>query len=53
MLTVKDVANELRIHPNTVYRLVHAGKLKAVKVGGAIRIYEDDLAKFIERGRVS
>ena len=52
MLTIKDVAKKLNVHPNTVYRLIYARKLKAVKVGGAVRIDERELAKFIERGQV-
>jgi excisionase family DNA binding protein len=33
VLTVKDVADHLRVHPSTVYRLLKSGELPAFKVG--------------------
>lgn len=48
MLTVKEVAQSLRMHPITVYRLVQKGELKVVRIGKAIRIEEADLKKFIK-----
>jgi excisionase family DNA binding protein len=33
MLTVKDLALYLKVHPSTVYRLLKSGQLPAFKVG--------------------
>jgi excisionase family DNA binding protein len=32
-MTLEEVANYLRVHPSTIYRLVKRGKLPAFKVG--------------------
>jgi excisionase family DNA binding protein len=32
-MTLEEVANYLRVHPSTIYRLVKKGKLPAFKVG--------------------
>jgi excisionase family DNA binding protein len=37
-LTIFEVAAIMRVSKRTVYRLVHAGDLEAVKVGGSFRI---------------
>lgn len=42
-LTVKEVADILKIPPRTVYGLIQRGELKAVKVGRRIRIPADAL----------
>ena len=42
-LTVKDVARMLKVSPTTVRRHIKSGKLKAVKVGGAVRVPEETL----------
>jgi len=46
-LTPKKVAEELQIHINTLYRYIDEGKLKAVRMGGLLRIRETDLEDFI------
>jgi excisionase family DNA binding protein len=37
-LTVFEAAAIMRVSKRTVYRLVHAGELEAIKVGGSYRI---------------
>jgi excisionase family DNA binding protein len=39
-LTVFEVATIMRVSKRTIYRLVHAGDLEAIKVGGSFRIPE-------------
>lgn len=46
LLSVKQVAFILKLHPLTIRRYIHEKKLKAVKVGGSIRINESDLQDF-------
>jgi excisionase family DNA binding protein len=50
MLTVKDVAERLRISPTCVYQLIDRGKLPCHRIGigrGAIRVCETDLVSFL------
>ncbi|MFC1663420.1 helix-turn-helix domain-containing protein [Patescibacteria group bacterium] len=46
-LTVKEVANRLKVSERTIFRYVKKGELKASKIGHW-RINEDDLTKFIK-----
>lgn len=46
LLSVNQVAFILKVHPLTIRRYIKEQKLKAVKVGGNIRILENDLQDF-------
>ena len=46
-LTVAEVADLLRVSTMTVYRLIEAGDLRALRVGKSFRINEDDLDQFL------
>lgn len=46
-LTVAEVASLLRVSNMTVYRLINAGQLPAVRVGRSYRIAEDDVDKYL------
>jgi excisionase family DNA binding protein len=46
-LTVAEVANLLRVSSMTVYRLINAGELPAVRVGKSYRLREDDVDKYL------
>jgi len=37
LMTLREVAHYLRVHPATVYRLVKAGRLPAIRVGRDLR----------------
>jgi excisionase family DNA binding protein len=43
MKTVNEIAKELRVSKQTVYKWVKQGKIKAVKIDKAIRIPESEL----------
>lgn len=47
MLTAEEVAEKLKLHPNTVRKYARWGKLPAVKSGRVWRIEEKDLEDFI------
>lgn len=47
MLTVRQVAERLQVHPKTVYRWIYEGKLKALKIDGIVRITEEEYKRFI------
>lgn len=46
--TVSEVAKQLRVSNMTVYRLVKAGQLPAVRVGRGYRIREQDVLRYLE-----
>lgn len=47
VLTVPEVASQLRVHPMTVRRMIKAGTLPAFKVGRDWRIRTDDVDALI------
>ncbi len=46
LFNVKQAAFILKVHPLTVRRYIKEGRLKAVKVGGNVRIRELELQEF-------
>jgi excisionase family DNA binding protein len=48
ILTLKEVADYLKLTEKTAYRLVAEGKLPGFKVGGAWRFKREDLEAWIE-----
>ena len=46
-LTVNEVADLMRVSRMTVYRLVHAGELPAVRVGRSFRVPQDALDAYL------
>lgn len=46
-LTVAEVAEILRVSTMTVYRLIKANELAAVRVGKSFRVSEDDVDRFL------
>ena len=51
MLTLKEITERLKFHPNTLRRYVRQGKLPAVKFGRVWRVEEKDLENFIQAGK--
>ena len=49
-LTAAEVAAAMRVSTMTVYRLIKAGSLPAVRVGRSYRVAEDDLDRFLASG---
>ena len=50
LYTVREVAEALRIHQRTAYRLITGGSLGAIKIGSQWRVPEKALMEFIETG---
>lgn len=48
-LTVAEVASVMRVSKMTVYRLVHAGDLPAVRVGRSFRVPEDAVNDYLRK----
>ena len=49
-LTVAEVADILRVSSMTVYRLIKAGDLRALRVGKSYRLTEDDVDQYLAAG---
>jgi excisionase family DNA binding protein len=45
--TVSEVAVALRVSKMTVYRLVSAGELPAVKIGRSVRLPRDEVDRYL------
>lgn len=48
-LTVAEVATLMRVSSMTVYRLIKAGDLGAVRVGKSYRIHDEDVDAYLAR----
>ena len=46
-LTVAEVATIMRVSKMTVYRMVHAGELPAVRVGRSFRVPESAVTDYL------
>ena len=46
-MTVAEVATLMRVSTMTVYRLIKAGDIAAVRVGKSYRLREDDVDQFL------
>ena len=50
LLTVKEVAGILRVHPNTVYQKAQSGEIPSVRTSASqIRFVEKDIKEWLER----
>ncbi len=49
IMTIKEVAEYLKITEKTAYRLVAAGDLPGFKVGGSWRFRRSEIDRWIER----
>ncbi|MBU1247606.1 MAG: helix-turn-helix domain-containing protein [Proteobacteria bacterium] len=50
LLTVREIADALRVHPRTAYRLITDGSIRAIKIGSQWRVPEQALLEFIDSG---
>jgi len=52
LVSVREVAEQLGVHPETIRRLIHDGRLDAIRVGRVLRVHREALDSFVERQRV-
>jgi len=52
LVSVRDVADQLGVHPETIRRLIHDGRLDAVRVGRVLRVHREAVDSFLARQRV-
>ena len=50
-LTVEEVAKELRVSRDAIWRLIRQKKLIAYRIGGTLRIKSDDLQAYLDTQR--
>lgn len=48
VFTVEEAAKYLKVHEQTVYKMVRSGQLPAVKIGREWRIHKETLDKFLK-----
>lgn len=46
VLTVKELAEYLKVHPSTIYRLLKRGQLRAFKVGSDWRFNVEEIDRW-------
>lgn len=51
MLSVSDVARQLKVSKMTVYRLIHTKQIPAMQIGRSFRIGREDLDSYLGRVR--
>lgn len=47
-MTVSEVAEVMRVSKMTVYRLIHAGDLPAIRVGKSFRVPQNAIAALVD-----
>lgn len=51
LMTVREVADAMRVSTMTVYRLINAGELPALRVGRHFRVLRSDLETYVREHR--
>lgn len=46
-LTVAEIALQMRVSKMTVYRLIHAGELRSVRIGRSFRVHHKAVADYL------
>jgi excisionase family DNA binding protein len=46
LLPIREIARRAGVHPMTVRRWIYRGWLAGVKLGGVLRVKEDDFQRF-------
>ena len=52
ILTIRQVADYLKVTERTIYRLAAAGKIPAFKVGGTWRFSRAEINRWIQRQQI-
>jgi excisionase family DNA binding protein len=53
LLTVEEVAKEVKVHSETVRNWIRKRELPAIDIGGEYRIYRSDLDDFLQRRKTT
>lgn len=49
---VETIAEKLDLSPRSVRRLIDSGQLQAIKVGGSVRVSDDELQRLLLASRM-
>ena len=52
LYSVREVAGQLGVHPETIRRLIHGGRMDAVRVGRVLRVHKSAVDSFLARQRI-
>jgi excisionase family DNA binding protein len=52
LYSVREVAGQLGVHPETIRRLIHGGRLDAVRIGRVLRVHKAAVDTFLARQRI-
>jgi excisionase family DNA binding protein len=52
LYSVREVAEQLGVHPETIRRHIHEGRLEAVRVGRLLRIPKEALETLLDEQRI-
>jgi excisionase family DNA binding protein len=52
LYSVREVADQLGVHPETIRRLIHEGRLDAVRVGRVLRVRKHAADWLVARQRM-
>lgn len=52
LYSVREVAGQLGVHPETIRRLIHGGRLDAVRIGRVLRVHKTAVDTFLARQRI-
>jgi excisionase family DNA binding protein len=51
LLSIRDVAQVLGVHRNTVHRLIRVGDLQPIRIGRLARFRPEEIDAYLERNR--
>lgn len=52
LYSVREVAGQLGVHPETIRRLIHGGRMDAVRIGRVLRVHKEAVDTFLARQRI-
>lgn len=51
LYTVKEIAELLQMHEQTIYRLISKGELESINIGANKRVSQEQLDKFLNQDK--
>ena len=51
MKTIKETAAIFRVHERTIRNWIRDGKIRAVKIKGTVRIFDEEIERLLKGGK--